>query len=711
LFDLASLERIMITVKIENCNNVASAEIVLLSDKLNISYGMNGTGKSTIAKAIRLSAAEGDLSSLKTFGENLPPACQCLPPIPKVLVFDEDFVSTIVFRESEVIQNAFEVFIKTSQYEEKQRLINERLKEMHIDTATDQDYGNPLQTGQSVLNRFTKTNDKKLKKTGLIKSLVSSESIFNLPEAIQKFQPLMQRDYNVDWVGWKSDGCKYDDNNICPFCTTELDEKYPEEKQIFMDSYSKSNVKNIREMLGFFEAVSEYMDSEKREMMAQCIKDTADEDTVTLWVNRFYFDLEYLVNKIRRVIEFNSHQVKQSEVTRLAEQLEALKIDAAPLNIFNNHKTLELISDLNSKISRVISEVENLKTEIGTLKSLIGSSIMRAVKDINEFLDMAGINYVLEIDHKTESDTRALLKYNCPGKDSVNVAKITDHLSWGERNAFALVLFMHYAHSQNPDLVILDDPISSFDSNKKYAIINRLFVNDAKRKSLFRKTSLMLTHDFQPVIDFVVNSKPHGGSTHAAFLRNDNGIITQTEITTGDVLSFAHLLAKSARNSDLNGVHRVTSLRKLIEHTPPSQSQSMAYNLLSCLLHGKSIPTFVDETPMLQGQIQEAENYIKDFIGDFAYTFYYADLFTKEKLASLYVAEQNDYFKLQVFRVLIEVSGTRSRLGDPILKYIDEQFHVENDYVYYLDFSKYNLVPSFVLPRCTEFLQKEKIID
>jgi hypothetical protein len=270
---------------------------------------------------------------------------------------------------------------------------------------------------------------------------------------------------------------------------------------------------------------------------------------------------------------------------------------------------------------------------------------------------------------------------------------------------------MHYAHSQNPDLVILDDPKSSFDSNKKYAIINRLFENDAKRKSLYRKTSLMLTHDFQPVIDFVVNSKPHGGSTHAAFLRNDNGIITQTEITTSDVLSFAHLLAKSASESDLNGVHRVTSLRKLIEHTPPSQPQAMAYNLLSNLLHGKSIPTFVDEAPMLQSQIQEAENYIKDFIGDFAYTFYYADLFTKEKLASLYVAEQNDYFKLQVFRVLIEVSGTRPRLDDPILKYIDEQFHVENDYVYYLDFTKYNLVPSFVLPRCTEFLQKEKIID
>ena len=453
------------------------------------------------------------------------------------------------------------------------------------------------------------------------------------------------------------------------------------------------------------------MDPQKREVMAQCIKETADEETVTLWVQRFYSDLEYLVTKIKKVIEFNSHQVKQSEVSRLAEQLEGLRIDHTHLVIFNNQKTLDLISNLNSKIAKVISEVESLKAEIGTLKGMIGSSISMAVRDINEFLDMAGIDYVLEIDHKTESNTRALLKYNCRGGDSVNVDKITDHLSWGERNAFALVLFMHFAHSQNPDLVILDDPISSFDSNKKYAIINRLFANDSRCKSLFRKTSLMLTHDFQPVIDFIVNSKPHGGSTHAAFLRNDNGIITQTEITASDVISFAHLLAKSARKSDLNGVHRVTSLRKLIEHTPPSQPQWMAYNLLSSLLHGKSAPAFADKSPMLESQIRQAEEYIKEYISDFAYASYYADLFTKEKLASLYVTEQIDYFKLQVFRVLIEVSESRSRLDDPILKYIDEQFHVENDYVYYLDFVKYNLVPSFVLPRCTEFLQREKIID
>jgi ABC-type molybdate transport system ATPase subunit len=36
-----------------------------------------------------------------------------------------------------------------------------------------------------------------------------------------------------------------------------------------------------------------------------------------------------------------------------------------------------------------------------------------------------------------------------------------------------------------PDLIVLDDPISSFDKNKKYAIIDMLF---RKEKSLRGKT-------------------------------------------------------------------------------------------------------------------------------------------------------------------------------------------------------------------------------
>lgn len=58
---------------------------------------------------------------------------------------------------------------------------------------------------------------------------------------------------------------------------------------------------------------------------------------------------------------------------------------------------------------------------------------------------------------------------------------------------------------QDADLIILDDPISSFDSNKKYAILHRMFKNVGKKDvSLVGKTVLLLTHDFEPITDFIV---------------------------------------------------------------------------------------------------------------------------------------------------------------------------------------------------------------
>ena len=224
----------MINIKIENCRNIAKAEVTLTPNTLNIRYAINGTGKTTIAKAIQYLADGNDLIDLKTFGETLEPVIEVSPTIKKVLTFDEKFVSTIVFQESEVISEAFEIFIKTPDYEEKQKHINERLKEMNIDTLQNAEYGNLLKTGEAVLSKFTIINGNQLKKIGLIKSLISSESIFQLPEKLKKFQPMMDKDYNVDWVGWKSDGTKYDDNEICPFCTTEIGEIYTEEKNCLM---------------------------------------------------------------------------------------------------------------------------------------------------------------------------------------------------------------------------------------------------------------------------------------------------------------------------------------------------------------------------------------------------------------------------------------------------------------------------------------------
>ena len=647
---------------------------------------------------------------MKPFGLELQPSCSISSPLGKVLVFDESFISTIVFKESEVIQNAFEIFIKSQEYDKKQTEINERLKELRLGLNSNPEYSKLLSTGKLVLGKFTKTSTDTLKKVGLVKSLISSGNVFKLPDGLKKYQPLMDVGHNADWVGWKNDGTKFDEIGICPFCTTGLGHDYQEEKKSFTETYSKSNVKNIIEVIGYFDQVQDYMSDEKREILYKCIKDTTDEETILLWLNRFYLDLEYLVNGIQRAVEFNSYAIRQDQISDLSEHLATLKIDCANLQIFNNQKTQDLVQDLNSKIDAVILEAGKLKVEIGSLKGIIGSSIQRSVKDINDFLDMAAIDYILEINHESASVTKSILKYKVKGKDAVNVENIRTHLSWGERNAFALVLFLHYASSQNPDLIILDDPISSFDTNKKYAIINRIFANNPKLKTLYKKTVLMLTHDFQPVIDFVVNSKPHKGATEAAFLRNSEGILVEKKIEDSDIRSFTKQLYESATNGGLNKVHRITSLRKLIEHTARTHDQNLAYNLLSNLVHLKHPPTLKDGTLLGDQDIGVAEAYIKEFIPDFDYYSYITIHFSQAQLAKTYTEEQVDYFKIQVFRILIELHGLRPQIDDLILKYIDEQFHVENDYVFYLDCTKYNTVPAFVTQKCTEFLRQKGVI-
>ena len=55
-------------IVIKNCNNIDEAHISLEPSCLNIKYGANGTGKSTIAQAISLrAAAEPNLSVLLPF--------------------------------------------------------------------------------------------------------------------------------------------------------------------------------------------------------------------------------------------------------------------------------------------------------------------------------------------------------------------------------------------------------------------------------------------------------------------------------------------------------------------------------------------------------------------------------------------------------------------------------------------------------------------
>lgn len=55
-------------IHIENCNNIKSANICIKEKNMNIFFGRNGSGKSTIARAISLISQGQKLDMLRPYG-------------------------------------------------------------------------------------------------------------------------------------------------------------------------------------------------------------------------------------------------------------------------------------------------------------------------------------------------------------------------------------------------------------------------------------------------------------------------------------------------------------------------------------------------------------------------------------------------------------------------------------------------------------------
>lgn len=294
-------------------------------------------------------------------------------------------------------------------------------------------------------------------------------------------------------------------------------------------------------------------------------------------------------------------------------------------------------------------------------------------------------------------------------KKLVQVDKIRKHLSWGERNAFSLVLFMFYAISENAKLIVLDDPISSFDTNKKYAIIHRMFSKQSGilPRSFYKKTVLMLTHDFEPIIDFGVVGKLSEEALNSKFIKNNQGILTEKAIDyKQDIKPVVQALAAYIKDDTLGIVHRIAFLRKYYEHNG-IENYKEAYDVLSSLIHGRDKCKYVNNSEMPQAEIQKGCTEIKKWIQNFDYDELYRNVYNEEKLAELYFAETNDYLKIQLFRALFEVNPSREiKEEDVLVKFINESYHIENDYAYYLDMVKFETVPEYIVKAIDDYMER-----
>ncbi|MDB2506559.1 AAA family ATPase, partial [Opitutales bacterium] len=409
--------------------------------------------------------------------------------------------------------------------------------------------------------------------------------------------------------------------------------------------------------------------------------------------------IDNLVAKLENLRALSGFDFKADE--QVAVKLPTLKLDLEFFSELDSEATRSSISPINDSIDSLVLKAGELQGKINTQRQKMQSIVERNQTDINAFLAYAGYKYeVAVIGDGLDAKLRLL---HVDHDDCLNGG--AQHLSFGERNAFALVLFMYECLSKKPDLIVLDDPISSFDKNKKYAILEMLFRRDSTA-CLKNKTVLMLTHDVEPIIDTVkALSTKFSNQTTASHLKLSGGIVSEIEIRKNDIQTFGQI-CRQALDSEKHDLIKLVYLRRDLEI---SDNKGDAYEVISNLLHKREtlLDSRIEREPeqempeMEQAKIESGSQTISERLPNFNYASMLTAVCDTNLIKALYQQSQNGYEKLQLFRFL-ELEAASSVLQ----KFINETYHIENEFICQLDPSKFELIPEYVISECDRLIEE-----
>lgn len=689
-------------IRVTNCNNIDNGSIDLLEGRLNIKYAVNGTGKSTLAKVIELSKSPEQMKSLtpyKYLGENPildehQPLLVCSQEIQKVAIFNEQYVNQYIFLQDELLENSFEVFIKTADYVSRMRNIQQLVQEIQRTFSANPDLEQLIIELTTFISGFGNAQNGYSKTGSIGKGLAKGNKIVNVPAALVEYTPYIQSDVNASWLTWQSKGAPFlHVAEKCPYCAEQLLAEKKEVVQLVAVEYDSKYVAELQKMIGVFRALESYFTDSVKETIARLSNTcTAFSPEEINFLKEIKNQVVVLNNKLIEIKSLNFGTLK--DVDAVMGALRDKRIDLSILGHINSPYTNERITVVNNALDNVITQAGRLQGEINQQKNLIRRTIEKYHEEINGFLESAGYNYQVSIIEDQSKDTYRMVLLN--KENSAQVKEVRLHLSYGERNAFALILFMYKAIKENPDLVVLDDPISSFDKNKKYAIMEMLFKGSG---TLQGKTIMMLTHDFDPIVDLIHTSSIRcrfNPVPVAAFLYNQNGVLLEKEINPSDIKSFFEV-ANINIGSNIDEINKLIYMRRRLE---ACGDKGLTWQLLSNVFHpDRAIPLYqsVDrDNQMTEAEVAEASAIIQAEIPEFEYNRVYQRTYDKMQMICLYKSVTSCYEKIQLYRII-----NHGQISDTIFKkFVDEAYHIENDSLFQLNPTEYPTIPEYIIRLC-----------
>lgn len=716
-------------IQIKNCNSIHAGEFDIEENALNIKYAINGTGKSTLAKAICASIkADADtLQELQPYEyigkeeDDFKPQVTGAESIRSALIFNDEYVDQYVFQPDELIKDSFSIFVKTPDYDRHMEEIKGLLAQINDSFKNHPELEELIKVLGQFIEAFGKSKKGLSKSGALYKSLGEGNKIENVPKGLEAYSPYLTHgddSQNVKWLKWQFQGKPF--LNIadqCPYCTASI----ATSKETILrveEEYDSKSVEHLNTMLQIFEILCPYFSDDTVATINEITKNISGiTDQQQNYLSGIRQQAESLQAALNSLKDISFKSLKDAE--KIADVIKGYEINLSYYSYFQSENMRQKVDVINKSLAEVLEKAGKLQGEVNKQKFLIQKTVKENSERINGFLKSAGYKYEVVLEEDKNAQFRLLLK---PVDCEIKVNRVKDHLSFGERNAFALVLFMFSALRENPDLVILDDPISSFDGNKKFAILNMLFL--VKDACLRNKTVLLLTHEFSTVID-VIYTKPRSfqPKPYASFLSVYNHILKEQTIAKSDIMTFNQLAYWNFNDPTLPLINKLIFFRRWLEAEGDKKD---AWALLSCLFHKQSTPTKRrgNETVKLiseaaeaipqkssEGKAEQDNDEIALTAAEIFNTFelinekLYTDIHSYEELFNLvnddteliqaYRKSVSNYEKLQIYRLIDQKHD-----NEIVRKFINESYHCENDYLFQLNPRKYDTVPQYIIDEC-----------
>lgn len=498
-------------IEIHNCNNIDYGHINLIQGRLNLKYAINGTGKSTLAKAITKAVEDKttgtniikELTPFKAMDdEEIKPFVIGCEEITKIRTFDEAYINEFVYQPDELLKGSFDILIRDEKYEAAMVQIEELVSEIKDHFLDNPEIENLIKDFKELSDSFGRPTKNGIHGSSVLaKAFKGGNKVSNIPNGLEVYKKFIQAEDNVTWIDWQIKGNQFiDRSDNCPYCINEVIESKETIKRVG-EVYNSKSIQNLNKIIDVFKRLEDYFSVETKEIISNFIGslDGYNDDEIV-----FLTEVKDQADKLSS--KFNSLKgigfISFNKVEVVIDELKSYLITSKLYSHLQSDKILIKINEVNSSIHQLINKAGLLQGKIAVQKRHIEKLVRENKTSMNAFLKNAGYSYEVDLQEDEKGYHRLKLLHT---ELVVNeVTEVRTRLSYGERNAFALVLFMFDAVKSNPDLIILDDPISSFDKNKKYAIIEMLFCQERNFQGNFRgKTVLLLSHDFEPIVDML----------------------------------------------------------------------------------------------------------------------------------------------------------------------------------------------------------------